>query len=168
MEQQLELSEISASELRGKLKHWEERRNSLLAAFPYLVDGSVSLTARYAGGPEWNNFAEAMLEIKKLKLELISRGEALRPPEEQRGPLSADLTQRERKIWDVISRGPKGLEYCRELHNAGLKPRRSKSWAGCPGTYPAAYQGGNPWRHRIQDEKSKIRRKAKLAGLAGE
>jgi hypothetical protein len=84
------------------------------------------------------------------------------------GALSAGklkpLSEREGKIWAVIRQGSKGLQYCRELDRVGVKPRKSGTWKGCPGTYPAAYQMGDPWRHRIQDEKSKLRRKAELAG----
>jgi hypothetical protein len=74
-----------------------------------------------------------------------------------------DLTERERKMWEVISRGVKGLQYCRELQQEGIGPRRTGSWRGAPSTYPAAYKAGEPWRHRIQDEKSKIKYKAQLA-----
>jgi hypothetical protein len=101
-------------------------------------------------------------EIKKLKQQINTARPA-------RTPAPND---REKKIWEVIQRGAKGLAYCRELERAGVKPRRIKSWKGCPGTYPAAYQVGKPWRHRIQDEKSKIRAKAELSKtrktLAGE
>ncbi len=101
-------------------------------------------------------------EIKKLKKQINT-------PQLTPTPV---LTEHEKKIWAVIQRGSKGQAYCRELENAGVKPRRTGSWKGCPGTYPAAYQEGEPWRHRIQDEKSKTRRKAKLPktrkSLAGE
>ncbi len=73
MELQPDLSKISALELRGEIERWETRRNALLAAFPYLEDGSASLTAQYAGGPEWDKLAEANSQIAKLKLELITR-----------------------------------------------------------------------------------------------
>jgi hypothetical protein len=76
----------------------------------------------------------------------------------------AALTEREEKILEVIQRGAVGLLYCRELHIQGIRPLRSGVWEDCPaGTYPAAYMLGDSWRHRIQDEKSKIKRKAKLA-----
>jgi len=91
-------------------------------------------------------------EIKKLKKQINA-------PQLKR---TAVLTEHEKKLWEVIRRGSKGLAYCRELENAGVKPRRTRSWKGCPGTYPAAYQAGEPWRHRIQDEKSRTLHKAKL------
>ena len=78
------------------------------------------------------------------------------------------LTNREKKIWVVIQQGTNGLQYCRELGKIGVAPKRKGVWKDGPGSYVSAYQKGKPWRHRIQDEKSKIRRKAKLAGLASE
>jgi hypothetical protein len=78
------------------------------------------------------------------------------------------LTQREERIWAVIRNGSTGPQYCRELGNAKIAPRRSGVWRDCPRTYISAYKQGEPWCHRIQDEKSKIRRKAELAGLASE
>jgi hypothetical protein len=81
-------------------------------------------------------------------------------------PPHGRLTKRELRVWDVIQRGVKGREYCRELGNAGIAPLRSGAWEGCPRKYESAYLEGNPWRHMIQSEKAKIRRKAELAGLA--
>jgi len=77
---------------------------------------------------------------------------------------SAALTPRQGKIWRVIQSGAKGTQYCRELHSAGVKPRNSWRNGGCPATYPAAYQSSRIWRQRINDEKSKIRRKAEPGG----
>ncbi len=79
------------------------------------------------------------------------------------GKQQTQLRPREQTIWDVIQRGLKGLQYCRELEAAGIRPKRVGSWKGSPSTYPAAYQAGEPYRHRVQDEKSKIRRKGELA-----
>ena len=77
-----------------------------------------------------------------------------------------ELTQREGEIWGIIQRGSKGLQYCRELDRAKIAPLRRGTWKDCPRKYASAYLEGKPWRHRIQDEKSKIQHKAKLAGLA--
>lgn len=79
------------------------------------------------------------------------------------------LTDRERRIWKVIQRGLKSEQYCRELDNAGIAPPRTGVWKDCPSRkYVSVYREGKPWTHRIQDEKSKIQRKAQLAGLASE
>jgi hypothetical protein len=78
------------------------------------------------------------------------------------------LTKREQKMWDVIQGGARGPQYCHELDSAGIAPLRSGNWRDCPRKYESAYLEGKPWRHRIQDEKCKVRRKAELAGLASE
>jgi hypothetical protein len=76
------------------------------------------------------------------------------------------LTDRERKILGVIQRGSKGMAYCREVDNAGVRPPRKGVWENGPATYRGAYKEGRSWRHRIQDEKFKIHRKAQLTGVA--
>jgi hypothetical protein len=82
---------------------------------------------------------------------------------------AAQLTPREARIWAIIQRGLKSHQYCRELENGGIRPRKSGTWKGCQaGTYLAAYQLGQPWRHRIQDEKTKIKRKALALKLVSE
>jgi|SRR5690348_3284238 len=75
----------------------------------------------------------------------------------------AQLSDREQKILAVIQRGAKGLQYCRELDAAGIGPQRKGSWSRCPRKYASAYQAGRPWRHMIQDEKCRIKRKSLLA-----
>jgi hypothetical protein len=76
------------------------------------------------------------------------------------------LTEREESLLNVIQRMSKGRQYCREVDGAGIRIQRTGVWKGAPPTYLAAYDAGKPWRHRIEDEKSKIKRKAKLAKLA--
>jgi hypothetical protein len=93
---------------------------------------------------------------------VVAPGAADRTAGKQEEP----LTDHEQKLWSVIQRGLKGPTYCREVHNAGARPRKEWISDGCPGTYPGAYLQGQPWTKRIQDEKSKVRHKAELAGLA--
>ena len=85
-----------------------------------------------------------------------------------KAPKSAQLTNRERKMLEVIRRGSRGRLYCRELDNAGITPRRRGVWGEAPRTYVKTYDQGALWRHRIDDEKYKIRRKAEFAKHAGE
>ena len=73
------------------------------------------------------------------------------------------LTERERRILEVILGGTKGRAYGRELDNAKIAPPRKGIWKEGPRKYEVAYVSGQPWRHWIQDEKSKIRRRAELA-----
>lgn len=80
---------------------------------------------------------------------------------------SKPLDDREQKIWEVIRRGVRGMTYCREIDAARVSPPRKGIWRDAPRKYVAAYQSGDKRLvHWIQDEKSKTRRKAVLAGLA--
>ena len=71
------------------------------------------------------------------------------------------LTAHEKKIWAVACQGAKGMQYCRELDRAGIRPRKTGAWRGCPGSYAGAYLDGQPWRKLIQDEKYKVSSKGK-------
>ena len=77
-------------------------------------------------------------------------------------PVLHKLKPREQRIWKVIQQGVKGPIYCRELHNAKLRPPTAWLEAGCPSTYPEAYRQGDPWTKRIQDEKHRIQKRAEL------
>jgi hypothetical protein len=122
---------------------------------------------------QWNMGSDAADSHSKGEylIQLISReySEAARklglPLTVQPAPQS--LTDREQKLWEVIRRGATGLQYCREVDNAGIAPPRTgRIWEAGSRKYAVAYMSGEPWRHWIQDEKSKTGRKAKLAGLA--
>jgi hypothetical protein len=76
------------------------------------------------------------------------------------------LTDREQRIWKVVQQGPRGLTYCREVDAAKVSPPRKGIWKDAPRTYEAAYKSDERLAHWIQSEKSKIRRKAELAGHA--
>jgi hypothetical protein len=76
------------------------------------------------------------------------------------GDRQAKLSDREKKISEIIRRGAKGPQYARELKSSRVMPRRSWVQAGCPSDYVSAYKKGPPWRQRIQNEKSKIAKKS--------
>jgi hypothetical protein len=59
-------------------------------------------------------------------------------------------------IFAAIQSGLKGMSYCSFLNKEKLSP--SPSWVsdGCPKSYPKAYQAGEPWRKKIQDEKHRF------------
>jgi hypothetical protein len=100
---------------------------------------------------------------------LLRRVKKLEGERTQKSEKRTQLTKREKRIWAVIQQGATGRQYCRELDNAGIAPRLNGAWKDCPSRkYQSAYLEGEPWRHRIQDEKFKVRRKAKLAELACE
>jgi hypothetical protein len=52
-----------------------------------------------------------------------------------------------------------GIKYCRFLQQRGISPQPNWFSEGCPKTYPEAYEAGEPWQKRIQDEKSRARKK---------
>jgi hypothetical protein len=58
-------------------------------------------------------------------------------------------------IMDVLE----GIDYCRFLQRCGISPQPNWVSEGCPKTYPEAYEAGQPWQKRIQDEKSRARNK---------
>jgi hypothetical protein len=77
------------------------------------------------------------------------------------------LDGREQRIWEVIRRGARGMTYCRELDAARVSPPRKGIWKEGPRTYAAGYQSRDKRLvHWIQNEKTKIRRKAELLGLS--
>jgi hypothetical protein len=67
--------------------------------------------------------------------------------------------QRRRVIFGAIQAGDEGPEYCKTLDDRRLKIRAEWIQGGCPKTYEAAYRAGQPWRKRIQDEKSRYKTK---------
>jgi hypothetical protein len=88
-------------------------------------------------------------------------------PKSKQKEQKEQLSAREKKILAVIQQKVKGLQYCRELDSAGIAPLRSGVWKDCPSRkYESAYKEGQPWRHRIQREKSKVQSKAGTRGLA--
>jgi hypothetical protein len=138
--------------------------------FPWGGSIASDVQRRFRASAEWNEYEELLLATPFAATMNAARSNMREPPikptlekqEANWGP-TIGLTDREKKILEVIQRGSRGLAYCRELDDAGIGARRAGSWKGAPLTYTAAYQAGQPWRHRIQDEKSKISRKAKLA-----
>ncbi len=94
-------------------------------------------------------------EAESLARNLISkRNESAKHPK---------LDEREKRIWAVIQRGAKGTQYCRELKMAKITPRRIGIWVDCPRDYVEAYLLGELWRKRIEHEKYRIKKNAKLA-----
>ena len=162
------------------LKRDLDRANSLTAFKQFqakvnddtpVTDQAVELMLALTGlrfVPEPLKFNETRVGGEKANAQSEPLGnERTKALETQAGlPATFKLTDREKAIWNVIQRKSKGLQYCRELDGAGIRIRRTGVWKGAPPNYAAAYQEGEPWRHRIQDKKCKISRKAKLAKLA--
>jgi hypothetical protein len=68
------------------------------------------------------------------------------------------LTKREVGIRSIINTGLKGLSYCKELDDYGVKIPEKWLIRGCPLTYEAAYKEGAPWRHSILTEKWQVKK----------
>ncbi len=64
------------------------------------------------------------------------------------------LGKRDTVIFAGILSELKGPKYCEFLHDHGIRPKWSDSGAA---TYPSSYRLGDPWRKKIQDEKTRAR-----------
>ena len=109
----------------------------------------------------WEASAIFCVWLEKLALETVqNNGIATQKAENVTNRQRKPLSGREKQLLEVIQRGLKGRAYCRELDNAHIPPRKTGVWRDCARKYVAAYDLGGPWRHRIEDEKNKIKRKA--------
>ena len=91
-----------------------------------------------------------------------SRLESSRTKEQRRKwpiVLRRERNRRERMICEIISRGLKGLDYCKELDLQGVRlPRARDARADSYRTYVQTYYEKR-WRDRIFQEKSQLTRK---------
>lgn len=132
-------------------------RNAGASSSGGLSDEACELWRKVWNSAEWSGLEKKVMEAQR---GAQNSDRTAQGPEAKTQP----LTEREGRISEVIQRGSEGLQYCRELDAARIAPPRTGVWKEeGPRTYVAAYQSGEPWRHRIQDEKAKIRRKAELA-----
>jgi len=69
--------------------------------------------------------------------------------------------KRDTVIFAAILLELKGMRYCSFLQEHGIKPKPSDTGHT---TYPLSYQAGDPWRKRVQDEKT--RAKMRMQGYA--
>lgn len=67
--------------------------------------------------------------------------------------------QRRKVIFGAIQARDKGPKYCKTLDGRKLAIPAEWIQDGCPNTYADAYKRGQPWRKRIQDEKSRYKKK---------
>jgi hypothetical protein len=62
--------------------------------------------------------------------------------------------KRDTIIFGALVRELKGKTYCAYLHERGVRPRWESASAS---TYPRGYEAGDPWRKKIQDEKTRAK-----------
>ncbi len=88
----------------------------------------------------------------------------LRSNSKPKKPSGPESTKRS-VIFGALQGNLEGLAYCRALDKRGLTTSSAWTAEGCPSSYAAAYRNGK-WRKRIQDEKSRYKKKYKLASPA--
>jgi hypothetical protein len=76
-------------------------------------------------------------------------------------PKALTATERKKRsaIFAAISTRDEGLKYCKTLDERKLAIPAAWIQDGCPKNYPDAYKAGQPWQKRIQDEKSRYKKK---------
>jgi hypothetical protein len=154
----------SSSETRNEDDNKQSNKAPAASFWPKLIPNSMPPELPADEGELLEKVVKRRIRLRREIEETVAK--ALRPVENKAADKKhKPLTGREQKIWNAIQRGLKGAQYCRELHNAGVRPRTSWIKAGCPGTYPGAYLFGAPWRHRIQDEKCDVRKKGEALEL---
>jgi hypothetical protein len=75
-------------------------------------------------------------------------------PAQRRSKKKGKLGRRDTVIFAAILRQLEGLKYCAFLQDHGISPKWSDFG---PGGYPKSYKVGNPWRKKVQDEKSRAK-----------
>jgi hypothetical protein len=100
------------------------------------------------GGLE--RFSSDASTLKALLVSVIAKFETTRV----RRPKKGKLLKHDAVIFAALLLGHKGTEYCAFLHDRGIKPRWSYPESRTE-TYPRAYRSGDPWRKKIQDEKTR-------------
>jgi len=96
---------------------------------------------------------EAALKLAQAQPNVTTQTAVPKSDKTNRRPAKND--KRRAVIRSVKDAGYTSIKYAQELDARGVK--LSPRWIaeGCPSTYEKAYKAGDPWRKRIQDEKSK-------------
>lgn len=71
-------------------------------------------------------------------------------------PKKTPLKKRDSVIFAAILLEHRATSYCTFLHDHGIRPK----WANgnsSVGNYPLSYQTGDPWRKKVQDEKTRAK-----------
>jgi hypothetical protein len=150
-----------------------------------LVEGTLDSTSLLALtlGQGWPRHQQAALETKAEQSKRPDSGLNSSSPQELQGGVSAriaeafmqvlrkfgivpstrpkkrkkpKLTKAETVIFAAIILGLKSTRYCSFLHRHGIRPRWEET---APSSYPEAYKAGEPWRKKIQDQKTRARQR---------
>ncbi|HEY4899743.1 MAG TPA: hypothetical protein VIH91_02875 [Terriglobales bacterium] len=105
----------------------------------------------------------ALAKVEELLQSLLARFGSVPAPEPiKTGKKPRKPGKRDTVLFAAILMELKGPRYCSFLQDHGIKPKWSDSG---PATYPKSYQFGDPWRKRVQDEKT--RAKVRMNNYAG-
>jgi len=141
-------------------KHLEQK--SRLAVEPDEggpAKGQGAMKSAFSVQPQ--NVASA--KVEELLQALLARFPSVPAPETiKKGTIRRKPGKRDTVIFAAILMSLKGIRYCSFLQDHGIKPR----WADSgPSTYSKGYQIGDPWRKKVQDEKT--RAKVRMNNYAG-
>jgi hypothetical protein len=76
--------------------------------------------------------------------------------EKPRSAKKTKLQKRDTVVFAAILLGHQATSYCEVLHKQGVRPK----WANgnsTNGSYQASYRLGDPWRKKVQDEKTRAK-----------
>jgi hypothetical protein len=97
----------------------------------------------------------ALAMVEELLQSLLARVGSVPAPEPiKKGRTRRKLGKRDTVLFAAILRGFKGVGYCSFLEKHRIRPKWSDSG---PATYTRSYQIGDPWRKKVQDEKTRAK-----------
>ena len=102
-----------------------------------------------------------LARVEELLQTLLARFSVPEPKRSKKGKKRRNPEKRDTVIFAAIIVGFKGTRYCSFLDKYGTRPKWSDSG---PPTYMKSYQVGDPWRKKVQDEKT--RAKLRMQGYA--
>ena len=108
----------------------------------------------------------ALAKVEELLQSFLARVGSVPAPEPiKKGRMRRKLGKRDTVILAAILMGLKGVRYCSFLRDHGLRPRWPDS--GPATTYPKSYLSGDPYRKKVQDEKTRARLRMNSYALSG-
>ncbi len=118
----------------------------------------AATTALEVGLIHFELWAKLKDAIERAKLRAEVHIAASIPPAMTKRVRRKPLTEAEKVISEAIKDHRKGMRYCVYLDKNNINP--PKAWELCPQSYVKAYKAAL-WRKRIQDQKSRVKRKMK-------
>jgi hypothetical protein len=106
-------------------------------------------------GSEVQQQNTTLANVKELLQALLGRFDSVRAPQSiKKARKRRNPAKRDTVIFAAILAGFKGPRYCSFLDKYGTRPKWSDSGHA---TYLKSYQVGEPWRKKVQDEKTRAK-----------